>query len=322
MILNALLAGLNAVKEYFLLHALTSLLPAFFLAGAIVTFVSRDGIVTYLGIKANQLTAFGISAVAGFLLATDSMTVIPVAKSVYSTGAGLGATFVLLWVAPAANILALVYTASVIGLDMMTARVMAALISSVIIGLVIAWTFRKQDRKRVLTATASGKHIVSKNGAILLVLLIVWLIAPNNVLLDGSYLVKMAFWAAGLVMIAAFAVRAISVAQLKEWLKQTWGFVRAIVPLLLAGVFVVGIVGAILPQDLAMTYIGGNGLRPSFLASLIGAVMYFPNLTETAFSDTFSESFTVHSHATGGEIFHNRRGLSIKMRHPQTPVAM
>ncbi len=286
MILDLLSAGLNGVKEYVVLHALTSLLPAFFLAGAIVTFVSRDGIVTYLGIKAKKLTSFGISAAAGFLLATDSMTVIPVAKSVYSTGAGIGATFVLLWVAPAANILALVYTGVVIGLDMVVARIIAALVTAGIIGTVMAFTFHKQDKNRILSAQASGGHIVTRNGAILLILLVVWLIAPNNVLFDGSYLFKILVWAIGLVVISIFAIKAIPVVQLKAWLNQTWGFVKSIVPLLLAGVFVVGIVGVILPQDVAMRYVGGIGLRPSFFASLIGAAMYFPNLTETAFSDT------------------------------------
>lgn len=44
-----LLAGLNALKEYVALHVLTCLVPAFLLAGAIVSFVSRETIIGYLG---------------------------------------------------------------------------------------------------------------------------------------------------------------------------------------------------------------------------------------------------------------------------------
>jgi hypothetical protein len=151
---------------------LTSLLPAFFLAGAIVTFISRDSIVTYLGAKAKKISSFGIAAAAGFLLATDSMTVIAVANGIYSAGAGLGAAFVLLWVASAANILALVYTEAVLGPEMVAARVIAALLTSVIIGLGIARTFRTEDKNRITSASANGGHIISRNGAILLILLV------------------------------------------------------------------------------------------------------------------------------------------------------
>ncbi|GAG99033.1 unnamed protein product, partial [marine sediment metagenome] len=44
-----LLAGLNALKEYVALHVVTCLIPAFLLAGAIVSFVSRETIIGYLG---------------------------------------------------------------------------------------------------------------------------------------------------------------------------------------------------------------------------------------------------------------------------------
>ncbi len=61
---------------------------------------------------------------------------------------------------------------------------------------------------------------------------------------------------------------------------------RAILPLLLGGVFLVGIIGKILPEDWIRRYLGGNGLVASFLATGIGAVSYFATMTEAPFVDT------------------------------------
>ena len=47
-------AGLRALEEYVALHVLTCLVPAFLLAGAMVTFVSRDTILRYLGTRARM----------------------------------------------------------------------------------------------------------------------------------------------------------------------------------------------------------------------------------------------------------------------------
>ena len=286
MVLEIILAGLNAIKDYILTYVLTSLIPAFLLAGAIVTFVSREAIVTHLGTRAKILPSFGIAALSGFLLATDSMTIIPVADSIFSVGASLGAVFVLLWVAPAANILALVYTGTVIGSGMVVARLVAAIITSVIIGLVMAFTFRKEDKKRVSEVKAGQVKFVSGASALLLILLALWLIVPNYIATKAPSSSVLIAWSAGLLIITVYTLRFKSREKQIAWIKETWSFVKAIVPLLLAGVFVIGVIGLLLPADLAMSWVGGSGLKPAFIASLVGAVMYFPNLTETAFADT------------------------------------
>lgn len=68
MILDVLFAGLKALEQYLVLNFLTTLVPAFFLAGAIVTFVSRDAIVGYLGSRAKKGSSFSIAAGSGFFL--------------------------------------------------------------------------------------------------------------------------------------------------------------------------------------------------------------------------------------------------------------
>jgi len=284
--LELFLGGLNALKEYIALHVLTCLIPAFLLAGGIVTFVSREAIIGYLGAAARKLSSFGIAAGGSFFVAACSCTVIPVASGIYYGGAGIGAAFILLWVAPAANILALVYTGSILGTQMVIARLISALLMSFVVGLVMAYAFRKEEKNRVSTIQMSRGPLMSRQGVILLLLLVAWLLAPNYIVTQGPYWQKVVVWAVGLIIVAAYAVKAIDKAKIKDWLRESWWFVRIIFPLLLVGVFIVGIIGTVLPQAWIETWLGGAGLRQSFLATLIGAVTYFATMTEAPFVDT------------------------------------
>ena len=69
MFISLLLAGLAALKEYIALHVLTCLIPAFLLAGAIITFVSRETIIGYLGSAARKVSSFGTAAGGSFFVA-------------------------------------------------------------------------------------------------------------------------------------------------------------------------------------------------------------------------------------------------------------
>jgi uncharacterized membrane protein YraQ (UPF0718 family) len=287
MILDLLIAGLIALKDYIALHVLTCLIPAFLLAGAIVTFVSRETIIGYLGAAARKLSSFSIAAGGSFFVAACSCTVIPVSSGIYYGGAGIGAAFILLWVAPAANILALVYTGSILGSQMVIARLVSALLMSFAVGLVMASVFYREEKERVSTIKMSGKkQLMTKKGVILLLLLVGWLLAPNYMVSQGPYWQKVIVWAAGLVIVAAYAWKTLDREKIREWLRESWWFVRIIFPLLLAGVFAVGIIGALLPREWIETWLGGAGLRQSFFATMIGAVTYFATMTEAPFVDT------------------------------------
>ena len=286
MVFDLLIAGLTALKDYIALHVLTCLIPAFLLAGAIVTFVSRETIIGYLGAAARKLSSFSIAAGGSFFVAACSCTVIPVSSGIYYGGAGIGAAFILLWVAPAANILALVYTGSILGSQMVIARLVSALLMSFAVGLVMASVFYREEKERVSTIKMSGKkQLMSKKGIILLLLLVGWLLAPNYIVSQGPYWQKVIVWAAGLVIVAAYAWKTLDREKIREWLRESWWFVRIIFPLLLAGVFVVGIIGALLPQEWIETWLGGAGLRQSFFATMIGSVTYFATMTEAPFVD-------------------------------------
>ena len=286
MFVTLLLAGLVALRDYVALHVVTCLIPAFLLAGAIVAFISRETIISYLGSAANKFSSFGIAAGGSFFIAACSCTVIPVASGIYYGGAGIGAAFIILWVAPAANILALVYTGAILGPEMVAARLVAALSVSFAIGAVMLFSFRREEQQRALTIQATKGTVMPKKDIILLLLLVVSLLAPNYVIRSGPYLYKVLVWAAAMAVVAIYAWRVKSWEEIKGWLSETWWFVRIIFPLLLAGVFVVGVIGALLPQEWIETWLGGAGLRQSFLATMIGAVTYFATFTEAPFVDT------------------------------------
>jgi len=280
------LAGLAALKDYIALHVVTCLIPAFLLAGGIITFIRKETIIGYLGAAARKLSSFSIAAGGSFFVTACSCTVIPVSIGIYYGGAGIGAAFILLWVAPAANILALVYTGQILGTQMVVARLISALLMSFVVGFVMVYAFYREEKTRVSTIQMNGGPLMSRRSLVLLLLLVAWLLAPNYIVTHGPYWQKIVVWAIGLVVVALYSWKTIDNGKIKSWLEETWWFVRRIFPLLLAGVFIVGIIGAALPEEWIKAWLGGEGLQQSFLATLIGAVTYFATMTEAPFVDT------------------------------------
>ena len=285
MLKDLIMAGLLAVEDYIALHVLTCLVPAFLLAGAMVTFINRGAILYYLGEKSNKIISFPLAGVSSFLLAACSCTVIPVASGLYYSGASIGVVFILLWVAPAANILALTYTGNILGVEMVISRVVAALLMAFTVGIVMSMVFEK---KRKVEAIHKDKapQIIAKKELILILLILACLLLPNYFVRSGGYIYKVLIWAVTTLIMIIYAISVIEKARIKEWLRETWWFVRIIFPLLLVGVFIVGIIGRILPEAWIKNWLGGNSISASFFATLIGAVSYFATMTEAPFVDT------------------------------------
>lgn len=82
------------------------------------------------------------------------------------------------------------------------------------------------------------------------------------------------------VGILAMAFGWFEMEELSDWMGQTWSFAKTIVPLLFGGVFVTGFVAALLPAETVAGWLGGNGFRTNFVASLVGSLWYFATLTE------------------------------------------
>lgn len=91
-------------------------------------------------------------------------------------------------------------------------------------------------------------------------------------------------FAVGFVGISVIASR--SDGEMGAWFEQTWGFAKQILPLLLGGVLVAGLLlgrpghEGIIPSQWVSNSVGGNSLWANLFASVAGAFMYFATLTE------------------------------------------
>ena len=140
---NAIIEALQLVKWYAREHVLLCLVPAFFIAGAIGVFVSKNAVMRYLGPQANKVLAYGVASVSGGILAVCSCTILPLFAGIYRMGAGLGPATSFLYAGPAINVLAIILTASVLGPEMGIARAVGAVSFSVVIGLIMSAIFVK-----------------------------------------------------------------------------------------------------------------------------------------------------------------------------------
>jgi uncharacterized membrane protein YraQ (UPF0718 family) len=146
---NAIMESLYMLKEYAQLHVILCLLPALFIAGAISVFISQAAVIKYLGAKAKKVTAYAVASVSGAILAVCSCTILPLFSGIYKRGAGLGPATAFLYSGPAINVLAIILTARVLGMEIGIARAVGAIVFSVVIGLIMAFIFRKEEREKV-----------------------------------------------------------------------------------------------------------------------------------------------------------------------------
>jgi len=150
----SILEALYLVKWYAREHVLLCLVPAFFIAGAISVFVSQGSVMKYLGVQAKRLVAYPVAAVSGSVLAVCSCTILPLFAGIHKRGAGLGPAATFLYSGPAINVLAIILTARVLGVEIGIARAVCAIAFSVIIGLLMEFIFRKEEAKKKEAAAA------------------------------------------------------------------------------------------------------------------------------------------------------------------------
>ena len=157
--------GLGNLAAYLAAHVLLCLLPAFFIAGAMAALIPKETITRFLGRNSSKTVSYPAAAAAGSLLAVCSCTIVPLFAGIYTRGAGLGPACAFLYSGPAINVLAIVLTARVLGLEMGVARTVGAVSFSVIIGLLMHLIFRKEEAAKaeatippVLVPTIRSKH--------------------------------------------------------------------------------------------------------------------------------------------------------------------
>lgn len=146
--MTAVAATLDLARWYAQEHVVLCLLPAFFIAGVIAVFVSQGSVLKYFGANAKKWLSYTIAAVSGSILAVCSCTILPLFTSIYKRGAGLGPAIAFLYSGPAISILSIILTARILGPEMGVARIIGAVLFSVIIGLAMSFIFRNEEKAK------------------------------------------------------------------------------------------------------------------------------------------------------------------------------
>ncbi len=160
---NAITESLQLAKWYAREHVLLCLVPAFFIAGGISIFVSHASVMKYLGAGANKVLAYAVASVSGSVLAVCSCTVLPLFAGIYRMGAGLGPASAFLYAGPAVNVLAIILTARILGLELGVARAVGAIVFSVVIGLLMHLIYRRQELEKANAQVAMPEPEVRRS---------------------------------------------------------------------------------------------------------------------------------------------------------------
>lgn len=145
---TAIDATLDLSKWYAREHVILCLLPAFLIAGVISVFVSQGSVIKYFGAKAKKWVAYSVASVSGTILAVCSCTILPLFSSIHKRGAGLGPAVAFLYSGPAINILAIILTARILGVELGVARFVGAVLFSVVIGVTMSLIYRKEEKAK------------------------------------------------------------------------------------------------------------------------------------------------------------------------------
>jgi uncharacterized membrane protein YraQ (UPF0718 family) len=343
----AIMDAFYMLQWYAQYHTLPCVVPAMFIAGAIATFFSKEAVLRHLGPKANKAEAYGVASTSGTVLAVCSCSVLPMFAGIYRVGAGLGPASAFLYSGPAINVMAIFLTARVLGYELGIARIIGSIVFAVVIGLIMAVIFRKDEENRMDAVMHLPEPPPAKRKfwqtALFFVCMITFLVFSDwanpsqtiiektdgthmhvNVLIrtsnayriqleepighlkEGTKLMldraeiasetdntpenyRWAAWVfhhrwyfAGACFLAVLAMSFswFDREELGEWMGQTWFFSKSIIPLLFGGVLVTGFVGALIPEEIVASWVGGESFLSNLIASMIGGMWYFATLTE------------------------------------------
>ncbi len=294
---SAALESFLMLRDYAREHVLACLVPAFFIAGAIAVFLSQGAVMQYLGARARKLVAYSVASMSGTILAVCSCTVLPLFAGIYRRGAGLGPATAFLYSGPAINLLAIVLTARVLGWRLGLGRALGAVAFAFVVGLLMAFLFRKEEAERAAAADPFGGdgdgQPISHTGPFLAALVGLLVFAawgkPKEPVgfADAIWRVHWPLAGGFFLLVLLLARRWFSREEREEWVLETWGFVKLILPLLFVGVIAAGFLlgrpgtdAGLIPARWIEGLVGGNSLLANFFASVSGALMYFATLTE------------------------------------------
>lgn len=282
MWVSILLSGVQALFEYLSAHVLVCLVPAFFIAGAISSMVKKEVILKYFGPSANKALSYAVASVAGTVLAVCSCTILPIFSGIYTMGAGIGPATTFLYSGPAINLLAIIYSGRLLGIELGIARAVGAISFAIVIGLIMSVVFEKKRKEKVEVSLATDSEKAQKSASVTL-LFFANLVAILVLGAWGKWWIVAILLAILLVLLKLW----FSKEEVLSWLRATWQFTLLILPWLLLGVFAAGIIKVILPPEVIQAWVGGNSFMSNLIASVSGALMYFATLTEVPILKAF-----------------------------------
>jgi len=145
---SAVYESLALLKWYTREHVLLCLIPAFFIAGVISVFISQAAVIKYFGVKTRKWLSYLVASVSGSILAVCSCTILPLFAGIYKRGAGLGPAITFLYAGPAINILAIILTARILGLEIGIARITGAVVFAIVIGLILSRIYSGEESEK------------------------------------------------------------------------------------------------------------------------------------------------------------------------------
>lgn len=293
--------------------AVTSIIPAFAIAGAIIAFVPSASIGRYLGAGSKRYIAYPAAAIAGAILPACSCNIVPLFASILKRGSGIGPAFTFLYSGPALNLISLVLTFKVIGPVLGAWRVIGVLVISILLGLIMEFLF-SGSRAKAASAERGGQNPMNPEIAkteksrllllfgLLFAILITGssLVTPSGVYpLDKTQIFSRAGIFSGLVvLLISLVIVKFKKIEILDWAKQTFKLIKTIVPVFILSILIIGLIAKYIDirwiHNLFSAQKDALGMRlfiptlkSTFFATLFGELMYFPILSEIAFTKAF-----------------------------------
>ena len=304
-ILGILLYTLNimikTILDYLSINRLIALSFSFLMAGGIATMMNRRFILKYFGPDTPKRISYLVAAISGCVLTVCSCTILPLIASLYKRGGSIGPITTLLFSAPAINILAIFYSAAVFGWDIGFLRALYAIIFSVIIGLTMEFLFERGNKKEGKIIKGDVGSITSKPWyqtaiffLIQLFILITITASPKfvpllNIPVYDGILTKHVVTVILTIILVIVVKRWYKPEEIEAWLLESYTLAKMLFPLLIIGVAIAGLISVFVPPEYISRYVGGNSISSNFIASLVGALMYFATLTEVPIVKTLMD---------------------------------
>jgi uncharacterized membrane protein YraQ (UPF0718 family) len=234
--------ALMMLQEYAREHVLTCLVPAFFIAGAIAVFVSQASVLKYFGAQARKILSYSVASISGTIPAVCSCTVLPLFAGIYARGSGIGPATAFLYSGPAINVLAITLTAKILGWQLGLARAVGAIFFAVIVGVLMAVIFRKEDMTRTqnkiyLPDDMNKSRTLFQDGAFMLTMVLVLIFAAfarptqeSDGLWTTIFAAKWYITVGLLIILAVMLASWFTRDERVQWIDSSWGYMKQIFP--------------------------------------------------------------------------------------------